>query len=177
MKFLVTAFKPFNNLENNFSMEVLKYLNGVEKLVIDVLYDECYKEISRNYNFDEFDFIIAMGEARKRDELTLEVIARNLSSCSICDNNGVLKKDEVIIKEGPKEIQTKVELKLLEEYVKFSYDAGRFVCNNLYYHLLYNYPNKSLFIHVPNCNNEEDYLFNAKKIEKIIKILKRRNRK
>ena len=40
MKVLVTAFKPFHKSTNNYSMEVLNYLNNVEKLVIDVRYDE-----------------------------------------------------------------------------------------------------------------------------------------
>lgn len=173
MKVLVTAFKPFNKMENNYSSEVLNYLNNVDKVIIDVLYDTSYIELSSKCNLNEYDLIIAMGEARMREELTLEIIAKNISSCSICDNGGIYKKDEEIIKEAPIEIHTEVDLANLNEFVKFSYDAGRFVCNNLYYHLLYNYPKKSLFIHVPNCNNDINlYIKNAKKIEEIIKKIK-----
>ena len=37
MKILVTAFKPFNKLNNNYSEEVLKYIENVDKYVIDVV--------------------------------------------------------------------------------------------------------------------------------------------
>ena len=174
MKVLVTAFKPFNKMEKNYSMEVLNYINGVEKLIIDVLYDDSYNELITNHNLDEFDLVIAMGEARMRDELTLEVQAKNISSCSICDNGGIFKKDELIKEDGLEVLETNVNLSGLEEILKFSYDAGRFVCNNLYYHLLYNYKEKALFIHVPNCKNDENlYIENAKKIERIINTIEK----
>ncbi len=155
MKVLITAFKPFNKMQNNYSMEVLKYLDNVDKLVIDVLYDRSYKEIDGTYNLKEYDFIIAMGEARMRKELTIEVLAKNIASCSIADNSGVLKKDEEIIKGEKKELHTKIDLSKISDFVTISQDAGTFVCNNIYYHLLLNYPEKSLFIHIPECDNDE----------------------
>lgn len=36
----------------------------VDKLVVDVIYDECYFEISKKLNLNEYDLIIALGEAR-----------------------------------------------------------------------------------------------------------------
>ncbi len=48
-KILTTAFKPFNNQNINYSMETLKYIMDVDKLVVDVLYDECYFEISKKF--------------------------------------------------------------------------------------------------------------------------------
>ena len=83
MKILVTAFQPFNNQDNNYSLEVLNYLVNVDKLLIDVVYDNCYKEIINNVNIDEYDLIVSLGEARSREELTLEVEAKNISSCSL----------------------------------------------------------------------------------------------
>ena len=101
MKVLVTAFKPFNNAKNNYSIEVLNHLSGVDKLIIDVKYDACYLEIINKYNLNEYDLVVAMGEARMRGELTLETQAKNISSCSIPDNSGALKKDEVIFNDSP----------------------------------------------------------------------------
>ena len=68
MKVLVTAFKPFNNQINNYSLEVLNYLVNVDKLLIDVVYDNCYKEIINNVNIDEYDLIVSLGEARSRSK-------------------------------------------------------------------------------------------------------------
>ena len=171
MKVLVSAFKPFNNEINNYSMEVLKYLDNVDKAIIDVIYDDCYKQLSNN-NLDEYDLIIALGEARSRSELTLETKAYNLSSCSLKDNAGIIKKECVINESLDKEINTKVNYNLVSNMVKLSDNPGRFVCNNLYFHLLSNYPDKSLFIHVPNCeNNINKYKEYASLITEIIKAL------
>ena len=82
------------------------------------------------------------------------------------------KQNEIIDDNLPDVIKTNVKVDSLSEIIKFSFDAGKFVCNNLYFHLLKNYPNKSLFIHIPNCNDSEDeYIKYAKKINKIIEIL------
>lgn len=170
MKILLSAFKPFNNSLNNYSEEVLKYIDDVEKIVLDVLYDKSYETLSNNYNLDEYDLIIALGEARSRQVLTIEVQAKNISSCSLKDNSGVLKQNEKIIANGEEIINTKVDIKKYENIIEFSYDAGKFVCNNIYYHLLYNYPNKSLFIHIPECNNDNNnYIKHANVIKEIIK--------
>ena len=71
MKVLISAFKPFNKANNNYSYEVLKHINNVDKILIDVVYDECFKELTNHYNLDNYDLIIALGEARSRSVLTL----------------------------------------------------------------------------------------------------------
>ena len=156
MKVLVSAFKPFNNCKNNYSEEVLKYIRNADKIVLDVIYDKSYEILSNNYKLNEYDLIIALGEARSRKVLTLETQAKNISSCSLKDNSGVLKQNEKIIINGEEILQTKVDISKINNIIELSTDAGKFVCNNIYYHLLYNYPNKSLFIHIPECNNNID---------------------
>ncbi len=169
MKILVTAFKPFNNFHNNYSMEVLKYIENVDKIILDVIYDGSYLELKSNYNLEKYDLIIAMGEARSRNEVTLETQAINISSCSLADNSGVLKQNEVIMKDKELILKTKVDLSKIKEIVTLSNDAGKFVCNNIYFHLLNEYPHKSLFIHIPNCNeSEQKYIEYASLINKII---------
>lgn len=172
MKVLVTAFKPFNNFNNNYSSEVLNYIKDVDKLIIDVNYDKSYLEILDSYDLNDYDLVIALGEARMRKELTLELSAKNISSCSIADNSGVYKKDEIIISNGDSILQTKVNLNNVDGLVLYSNDAGKFVCNNLYYHLLYNHQNKALFIHIPECNNcVDEYKKYAKTINLIINTI------
>lgn len=169
MKVLLSAFKPFNNCKNNYSEEVLKYIRNADKIVLDVIYDKSYEILSNNYNLNEYDLIIALGEARSRKVLTLETQAKNISSCSLKDNSGVLKQNEKIIINGEEILQTKVDISKINNIIELSTDAGKFVCNNIYYHLLYNYPNKSLFIHIPECNNNIDnYIKYADTINTII---------
>lgn len=174
MKVLVTAFKPFNNLNNNYASEVLKYIDGVDKLIIDVVYDQCYFDIVKSANIDDYDLVVALGEARSRNELTLESRAINLSSCRLQDNNQIVKNEEIIDDSFPTYLYTKVDIDKCKDVIKISLDAGKFVCNNLYFHLLMNHQSKSIFIHVPNCFDEEDeYKKNAKKINEIISIITR----
>ena len=52
MKVLLTAFKPFNNKTNNYSYEVLKYIDNVDKAILDVCYDSCYLELTSKYDLD-----------------------------------------------------------------------------------------------------------------------------
>ncbi len=170
MKVLITAFKPFNNMSNNYSNEVLKYINNVDKIILDVVYDECFNELNNKFNLADYDLIISMGEARSRKVLTLEKRAINLSSCSLADNAGVIKKEEKIVQNGDEYLYTKLPIE--QSDIEISLDAGRFVCNNIYYHLLFNYSEKSLFIHIPECNNDTmKYREYAEKIEKLILTL------
>ena len=113
-----------------------------------------------------------MGEARMRNELTLEIRAKNISSCSLPDNSGLIKKDEKIIASLGDFLETKVDLEEVKNLVTLSFDAGKFVCNNIYFHLLADYPEKALFIHIPNCHDsEEEYKNIAIKINEIINLL------
>lgn len=172
-KILISAFKPFYKASNNYSEEVLKYihLNDVllTKVVLDVVYDECFAELKNN-DLSQYDLIIALGEARSRKELTVEKKAFNIASCSIEDNKGVVRKNELIVENISDELETNLDLEKIKNYAQISYDPGKFVCNNLYFHLL-NYDNsKCIFIHVPECfNNEEKYREYANNLICIIK--------
>lgn len=173
MKVLISSFKPFNNMVNNYSTEVLKYIDTKDKIILDVVYDECYKQLNEEYNLEEYDLIIALGEARSRNVLTIETQAVNISSCSLKDNKGNLKQNENIITNGKDIIQTKINLNKISNIGELSNNAGKFVCNNLYYHLLFNYPSKSLFIHIPECNNDiNEYIKYANMINEIVLLLK-----
>lgn len=69
----------------------------------------------------------------------------------------------------PEFLETKVKINKCKNDINFSYDAGMFVCNNLYFHLLENFQDKTLFIHIPDCNNDEnEYKKHAKTINQII---------
>ncbi|MGN1295909.1 MAG: hypothetical protein ACI4U5_05820, partial [Bacilli bacterium] len=169
------AFKPFNYQSINFSEEVLHHIIDVDKFVIDVIYDESYMQIKEQKNLEEYDLIIALGEARSRTELTLELQAKNISSCSLKDNKGILKTDEIINPTKDEILKTQVDIEKCKDDITLSYDAGKFVCNNLYFHLLEEYPAKSLFIHIPLCYSQDDYKKHANQINKIIDKLDKKN--
>lgn len=174
-KILISAFLPFNKKENNYSAEVLRFVESssvdIDKTIIDVVYDKCFCDLSL-HGFDNYDFIIALGEARMREAITVERRARNISSSSLPDNSGAVKSDEVILAGAPEYIESGLDFDKISGIAEISLDAGKFVCNNLYFHLLSYDAKKTLFIHVPECHNDEEkYKICAEKIAKIIEVL------
>ena len=174
-KVLISAFLPFNRKGNNYSAEVLKYVSSdsveIDKVIVDVIYDKCFDELS-TYGLDNYDYIIAMGEARMRDVLTVEKRAKNISSCSLPDNSGEIKQNEVIDPSFGEYIENEMDLSLFCEFAEISCDAGKFVCNNMYFHLLSYDAKRTLFIHIPECNNDiEAYISIADKVKGIIESL------
>lgn len=169
---LLSAFLPFNKKGNNYSAEVLEYVSSdkaeISKVIIDVVYDKCFEQLA-SYGLDSYDYIIAMGEARMRDTLTVEKRAKNISSCSLPDNDGVVKQDEIIDGTVGEYIENEMEFAPILKHSDISHDAGKFVCNNIYFHLLRYDPKRTLFIHIPECNNDiENYKLYADKVSRII---------
>ena len=174
-KVLVSAFLPFNHKGNNYSAEVLEHLSSdaveIEKIIVDVIYDRCFDSVSER-GLDNYDYIIALGEARMRDSLTVEKRARNVSSCSLPDNSGDIRNEQVIDISVGEYIESKMDFDKFTRFADISYDAGKFVCNNLYFHLLKYDDARTLFIHVPECNNDtERYIEIADRIRGIIEAL------
>lgn len=174
-KILVSAFLPFNKKDNNYSLEVLRLLQSdkvhIDTAIIDVVYDKCFEDLSA-YSLDNYDFIIAMGEARMREDITVEKRAKNISSCSLPDNSGVVRQDEIIDINFGEYIENRMNFEVIEKLADISYDAGKFVCNNLYFHLLKYDAKRTLFIHIPECNNDcEKYRLLAGKVIDIIESL------
>ena len=174
-KVLISGFTPFNKSANNYSAEVLAHIEtndfSIDKVIIDVVYDRSFDELSAN-GLEGYDFILSLGEARMRSVLTVESRARNLSHCSIPDNAGVLKQNELIDPTAPEYLISALDLESISDIAEISLDAGRFVCNNLYFHLLQHDPHGVLFIHIPECNNDEAlYKLYADKVVMILKKL------
>ena len=173
-KVLISGFTPFNKSANNYSAEVLAHIETndflIDKIIIDVVYDHSFDELSAN-GLKGYDFILSLGEARMRSALTVESRAKNLSSCSIPDNSGMFKQNELIDPASPEHLTSALDLASISDLAEISDDAGRFVCNNLYFHLLQYDPHKVLFVHIPEGNNDESlYKLYA---DKVVMILER----
>ena len=48
MNILITGFKPFDGRVENMSLEVLKALNDVETLPLDVLFKTAFKSLEKH---------------------------------------------------------------------------------------------------------------------------------
>lgn len=175
---VITGFLPFGKVKINPSSEILKVLENdydnlqLIKVELPVVYDKCFDVLKKVILEYQPQYVIAMGVANSRKVLSIEKQAINLKKAIIPDNDGNLfnNNDEVI--EGSA-LYLKINLdvnyfhnKLIDNNImnNVSNNAGSYVCNNLYYHLLYNENSlhyKAIFVHLPGLsfkNIEEDLL-------------------
>ena len=161
MKVLYTAFKG----KTNSSKILLDQIKSDNKIYLTNSFEASVKELIDKIKSNEYDLIIAFGQAPiERNTIKIETTARG-EECLITDydfkniKNNLEKKYNVVI----------------------SNDAGNYLCNNIYYNgLKYIKDNslktKMLFIHIPkinNMNNIEDLgdliLLDKKSIRKAVR--------
>jgi len=168
MKILLTGFEPFNGMPTNASWEAVKLVNErladgivLEKLRLPVEYgraaDLCIEAIGRQ----DFDAVLSVGVASGRRVLTPEYLAINVKDAKIPDNAGVLMRNESIIDEGESALYTNLPYAETLEAIlstglsaEASFDAGTFVCNDLFYRILHHIQDSEKhtycgFLHVP----------------------------
>lgn len=161
MKILVTAFEPFGGEVDNPTIEVVKALEqmgSVDTVILPVTFN-CFNEVVKLVEENDYDYILHLGQAGGRNKITFEQIGINLMEATMADNNGFRPKGQPIIKEGEDGIFTTLPISPLVSTlqqkkfpVSISYTAGTYVCNYIMYSSL-NYfkgtNTKVGFIHVP----------------------------
>jgi pyroglutamyl-peptidase len=105
------------------------------------------------------DVVISLGQAEGRKEITPERIAINLDDARLADNEGVLRSEEKIIKDGPDAYFSTLPLKEIVESINgqgvpaaISLSAGTFLCNHVFYVMQNKFAEtdvRSGFVHVP----------------------------
>ena len=171
MKALITGFEPFGKLEVNASWEAVKLVSdrldkGVEvtKLLLPVEYERAPELLLREMEACDYDVILCTGVAVSRRAVTPEYVAMNVKDSAQPDNVGRVCLYERIEEEGEAVIYTNLPLTDMLEAIHAtgvpcapSFDAGAYVCNTLFYSLMYGiqYLKKSIyggFIHLPPQN-------------------------
>ncbi len=158
MKILLTAFEPFDNLDTNSSLEVLKNINldYVVKEVLPVSYERVKVKLKEATDRHHPDFIINLGQAGGEKMLRIEKFALNYTRASIADNDNDLRKKGLVFEDGPlaltsnlsiEDILDKAKEDNVESYISLS--AGGYICNSCYYTSLYLNDGNALFIHLP----------------------------
>lgn len=163
LKILITAFKPFGEIEDNSSLRVVNKIGKhqdveIHKEYLDVIYDEkIFISLFTKYNPD---ILILCGQAASRDKVTIEKIGINYVDPKLSDNLGRYYLDSKICGDGPDAYFSSIDVdlitsKLEDNYpVKMSLSAGGYVCNYSLYTCLH-YANKNNlktkigFIHFP----------------------------
>lgn len=167
MKILVTGFDPFGKDTINPSIEAVKRLpdniNGVEimKLEIPTKFDESAILVQETIEQVEPAYVLHIGQAGGRREITPERVAINIDDASIADNAGNQPIDQAIQKDGETAYFSSLPVKAMVQYMReegiassVSNTAGTFVCNHIMYQTLH-FVNKTHptiqagFIHIP----------------------------
>ena len=164
-KILITGFEPFGKDQVNPSWEAVSRLEDIigdyelTKLRLPVVFGIAAEQVLAAAKVLAPDAILCIGQAGRRKAVTPERVAINLRDASMKDNAGNQPMDEPVVPEGPTAYFASVPVRKMVNAVKgnnipceFSYSAGTYVCNDLFYTLRHHYNGTETgvgFIHVP----------------------------
>lgn len=160
-KILITGFKPFLGAEANpsefLAQEISKNNTAIEVLILPVEFGNSFELVSARLATKEFDQVIMLGQAAGRSKVGLEKIGLNWVQTEHPDEAGIHPLTGAIYKHQPLALMSTFAideffsiLKGEGHSVEVSFSAGSFVCNDLYFRVLCQYPDlKSVFVHVP----------------------------
>lgn len=167
MNILVTGFDPFGDDLTNPAIEAVKRLPdtiagaSITKLEIPTVFHKSASVVKEALQANEYDYVLAVGQAGGRFDLTFERVAINVDDARIPDNDGQQPIDVPIQADGDSAYFTQHPVKAMVTAVKeagipasVSNSAGTFVCNHIMYQCLYlthtDFPKvKAGFMHVP----------------------------
>ena len=163
---IVTGFEPFSNFNSNISQKIAELISKEDtfdfKISTSILtVDESgSREISDRIECGEnIGAVIHLGFSEGASEILLERYAKNRFQMRISDNSGRTITSRPISSGNPT-LETKVPTNFIDQYLKdvsairWSYDAGGFVCNETYFRSLLASSERQLpivlFIHLPS---------------------------
>lgn len=167
MKILVTGFDPFGGESINPAFEVIKKLKdeiaGAEviKLQVPTAFNKSVEKTVEKVAEIKPDFVLNIGQAGGRSDITVERVAININDARIPDNLNQQPIDEVIDAEGEAAYFATIPVKAIVQSIReknipasVSNTAGTYVCNHLMYGTLNyihknNLNTKAGFIHIP----------------------------
>ncbi len=167
MKAIITGFDPFGGERVNPAYEAVKLLpdviEGCEILKVEIptVFYKSVDKLIEVVRKEKPDFVICVGQAGGRFNITPEALAVNKNEARIPDNNGQQPSDELVREDGENAyfstLPNKAIIKTMHEAgipAQMSFTAGTYVCNHLFYGLMYliekEFPNmRGGFIHVP----------------------------
>ena len=166
MKLLLTAFTPFDGEKINPALEAVKLVKDrignllIVKLEVPTVFGKSIDTVREAIEREKPDFVLSIGQAGGRAEITPERVAINLDDARIPDNEGNQPIDETIFPDGENAYFSTLPVKAMVEAIRkeglpssLSNSAGTYVCNHLMYGVLYYLDKRPVikagFIHVP----------------------------
>ena len=165
-KLLLTAFTPFDGERINPALEAVKLVKDkignllIVKLEVPTVFGKSIDTVREAIEREKPDFVLSIGQAGGRAEITPERVAINLNDARIPDNEGNQPIDEPVFPDGENAYFSTLPVKAMVEAIRreglpssLSNSAGTYVCNHHMYGVL-NYLDKrpsikAGFIHVP----------------------------
>ncbi len=164
-RLLITGFEPFGGDAVNSSWEVCKAMPDtirdwkVYRMQIPVAFGRGADEAIHDVRPIDPCAVICLGQAAGRTAVTPEMFALNLRYAEKPDADGCIPHDQPCLAEGPLALKTTLEIREMTAAIReagipaqVSYSAGTYVCNDLYYRMLWNFrgsPFRVIFIHLP----------------------------
>lgn len=165
-KLLLTAFTPFDGERINPALEAVKLVKDkignleIVKLEVPTVFGQSIDTVREAIEREKPDFVLSIGQAGGRAEITPERVAINLNDARIPDNEGNQPIDEPVFPDGENAYFSTLPVKAMVEAIReegipssLSNSAGTFVCNHLMYGVLYYLDKRPVikagFIHVP----------------------------
>ena len=165
-KLLLTAFAPFDGERINPALEAVKLVKDkignllIVKLEVPTVFGKSIDTVREAIEREKPDFVLSIGQAGGRAEITPERVAINLDDARIPDNEGNQPIDEPIFPDGENAYFSTLPVKAMVEAIRkeglpssLSNSAGTYVCNHLMYGVLYYLDKRPVikagFIHVP----------------------------
>lgn len=168
MNVLLTGFDPFGGEPVNPALEAVKKLDGlllagarVHTVEIPTVRGKAIARVKDAIAAFNPDIVICIGQAGGRTDLTVERVAINCDDFRIGDNEGNQPVDEPVVPGCPAAYFATMPIKKMVAALqargipaKVSNTAGTFVCNHVFYGLMYLLAHDSRqrrggFIHVP----------------------------
>lgn len=166
MKVLLTGFEPFGGELVNSSWEVVKSvpeISGIEleRVLLPVSFTRAGEVLKSVLLKQSPDVILSVGQAGKRGCVCLERVAINIADSRNGDADGYCPVDCPVVPQGPAAYFSTLPLRRMMEAangkgveVKISNTAGTYVCNTVFYSLLYWIEKMRLktlagFVHLP----------------------------
>ena len=165
-KLLLTAFTPFDGEKINPALEAVKLVKDrignllIVKLEVPTVFGKSIDTVREAIEREKPDFVLSIGQAGGRAEITPERVAINIDDARIPDNEGNQPIDEPIFPNGENAYFSTLPVKAMVEAIRkeglpssLSNSAGTYVCNHLMYGVLYYLDKRPVikagFIHVP----------------------------
>ena len=172
---LMTAFEPFGGETANPSWAAARLattaLNDAgmpaRAVELPVAFGAAGIALREALNADNYDLVLAVGQAGGRSRLSLERVAINVDDARIPDNAGKSPVDEPVVSGGPVGYFTTLPVKACLHALnragipaEVSQTAGTYVCNHVFYMLMHQLSSVSGvrggFIHVPYAPEQAD---------------------